>query len=318
MEKLLTYVFCCLAYITYAQRPVIYDKPMIDDSQIRFERLTSEDGLSHNRITDIIQDSHGFVWIATVDGLNRYDGKQFEIYKHNLDNFTSLTSSFISCIAENIKGEIFIGTNRGLNKYNRLTNSFISIGLDKMNQYPSIRQILFDNDSILWIETGDGYLIKFDINHSLILKAYHHDPADQQYYLYHDIYKDKQGILWIGMRGRDPMYLDVEKDQLVKIYSNAVDITKKRANDMACYYEDTHGNFWFTALDGIYLFDRETKKFRKFLGTTTYDVKEDSSGNIWFATGSGVMRYNPEKNVITLMKNEKDNPNSISNNSVHK
>ena len=311
-------MFCCLAYITYAQRPVIYDKPMIEDPQIRFERLTSEDGLSHNRVTDIIQDSHGFVWIATVDGLNRYDGKQFEIYKYNPDNFTSLTSSFISCIAENNKGEIFIGTNRGLNKYNRLTNSFISIGLDKMNQYPSIRQILFDNDSILWIETGDGYLIKFDVNQSLILKAYHHDPADQQYYLYHDIYKDKQGILWIGMRGRDPMYLDVDKDQLVKIFSNAEDIKKKRTNDMACFYEDTHGNFWFTALDGIYLFNRLTKEFRKFLGTTTYDVKEDSSGNIWFATGSGVMRYNPEKDVITLMKNEKDNPNSISNNSVHK
>ena len=318
MRRVLVIFICLLSYFSYGQRPVVYDKPMVEDPQIIFERLTSEDGLSHDRVTDIIQDSHGFIWIATVDGLNRYDGKQFEIYRHNDDNYTSISSSFISCIAESESGDVYIGTKKGLNKYDRLTNSFILIELDIMNKYAPVRQLMFDNDSILWIETIDGYLINFNIKQRLIFSSYKHTTVNQTFYLYHDIYRDKQGVLWIGTRNVDPMYLDEKTDKITYIKYDINDYTKKRARDMACYYEDSYDNFWFTALDGIYLFDRDTEVFNKFLGTTTYDVVEDSLGNIWFATGSGVMKYNPKANEITLMKNEKDNPNSISNNNVHK
>jgi ligand-binding sensor domain-containing protein len=318
LKSILSILFFILVTSSYSQRPVIYNKETIEDPQIIFERLTIENGLSHNRVTDIIQDSHGFFWIATTDGLNRYDGKQFEIFRYNEDNYTSLTSSFVSCIAESRSGDIYIGTDHGLNMYNRSTNSFISVPVDKINQYPGIREIMFDNDSVLWIETSDGYLINFCVKRKEINKAYKHQGVNQHYYLYHDIYRDKDDVLWIGMRNIEPMYLDEESDKIISLSSDEYDYSKKRASDMACYYEDSYDNFWFTALDGIYLFDRGTEVFSKFLGTTTYDVIEDSHRHIWFATGSGVMKYDVDKNLITLMKNEKDNPNSISSNSVHK
>lgn len=296
---------------------MVFNKPMIEDPQIRFDRITSEDGLSHNRITDILQDNNGFVWIATVDGLNRYDGEQFESYRHNKDNYTSISSSFITCLDQNSKGKLYIGTKKGLATYDRKNNNFVSIPLDKINKQPSIRQILLDNDSTLWIETLDGYLIEFSLNNDSILNSYEHDAVSQQYYLYHDIYRDKEGTLWIGMRNREPMYLDENLDKLITIHTGKDDYSKKRSSDMACYYEDSHGNFWFTALDGIYLFDKPSSTFKKFLGTTTYDVKEDELGNIWFATGSGVMKYDPHKEEIMIMDNEKDNLKSISSNSVY-
>jgi ligand-binding sensor domain-containing protein len=140
----------------------------------------------------------------------------------------------------------------------------------------------------------------------------------QPYYLYHTLYRDKNGILWIGTRNQSPMNLDENAGKVVFIYANEDNILKKRAHDMACYYEDSYGNFWFTALDGIYLYNRNTQVFTKFLSATTYDVKEDQSGNIWFATGSGVLKFNVADSIITEMKNEKDNPNSISSNSVYK
>lgn len=310
-----------VAYLSYAQRPVIFDKPFIDDPQIKFIRLTTDDGLSHNRVTDILHDIHGFVWIATIDGLNRYDGKQFEVYKHNEDNFTSISSSYILCLEENNKGDVYIGTKNGLNRYNRLTNSFSLINLESggySNSAPQIRQLLFDNDSILFIETLDGYLISFNVNNEVVNKLYKHPTVYQTYYLYHAIYRDKQGTLWIGTRNQPPMHLDVEKDKLVTIKPDELDYSKKREYDMACYYEDSYDNFWITALDGIYLFNKDTEVFTKFLATTTYDVKEDLMGNIWFATGSGVLKYIPEQNIIIQMENEKDNPNSISNNNVYK
>ncbi len=301
----------------FAQRPVIFNKKMIEDPQIRFKRLTTEDGLSHNRVTDIEQDHHGFVWIATTNGLNRYDGKQFEIYRYNEDNFTSITSSFVLCVDINECGDVFVGTENGLNKYNRQTNNFKLVPLDQINKYPTIRQMMFDNDSILWIETGDGYLIKFNIKSERLLEAYKHTTVNQKFYLYHDIYRDAQGVLWIGTRNINPMYLDEKNGVIVEIEYDEEDYSKKRARDMACYYEDSYGNFWFTALDGVYLYNRETEVFSKFIGTTTYDIIEDASGNIWFASGSGVMKYNTLKGDIVLMNNEKDNPNSISNNNCN-
>jgi len=312
-------LFCTV--LSYAQRSVIYNTAFIDDPQMRFVRLTTDDGLSHNQITDIIQDKSGFVWIATLDGLNRYDGNQFEIYTHNKDNFTSLTSSYITCLSETEDGIIYIGTKRGLNIYNRLNNSFTSVNLESasdLQQFPYIRQLLFESDSILWIETLSGYLINFNTNNSTVNERYKHPTVNQSYYLYHALYRDKSGTLWIGTRNQPPMYLDEALGKVIVIAADEYDYSKKRSNDMACYYEDSYGNFWITALDGIYLFDKKTEVFTKFLSTTTYDVKEDVEGNIWFATGSGVLKYSPDKNIIIQMENEKDNPNSISSNSVTK
>ena len=78
------------ALFLHGQRPVIYNKAFINDPQVKFIRLTTNDGLSHNHVTDIIQDNYGFVWVRTVDGLNRYDGNSFEVYTNNEDNFVDL------------------------------------------------------------------------------------------------------------------------------------------------------------------------------------------------------------------------------------
>jgi len=321
MKNVITIILFFSALMSYAQRPVIYNTPFIDDPQVKFVRLTTDDGLSHNRVTDIIQDKSGFVWVATLDGLNRYDGKQFEVYNHNEDDFASLTSGYITCLKENSNGDIYIGTNYGLNIYNRLNNSFNLVNLKSANQIikiPHIRQLLFDNDSILWIETLSGYLINFNVVSGDIVSLYKHPTVNQPYYLYHSLYRDKSGILWIGTRNQPPMYLDENINSIVAISTDENDYSKKRSGDMACYYEDNYGNFWVSALDGVYLFDKKTENFTKFLSTTTYDIKEDNNGNIWFATGSGALKYNLNDNIIVQMKNEKDNPNSITSNSVYK
>lgn len=321
LKILLLALLSTISYLLYAQHPVTFDKPTISDPQIIFRHLNSDDGLSHNRVTDLLQDDYGYVWVATIDGLNKYNGNQFEVYKHNEDNFMSLSSSYIYCIEKSSLGDLYIGTQGGLNVFNRITNSFSLIALKSeefSTSYPHIRQLLFEDDSILWIETVDGYLLKFNVVSNSILKSYRHPTTSQPYYLYHSIYRDSAGRLWVGARNSPPMYLDEAKDELIQIRTDEFDYSKKRSPDMACYYEDSYGNFWFTALDGIYLFNRETDVFTKFLHTTTYDVKEDLIGNIWFATGSGVLKYSPGDNIITQMENEKDNPNSISNNNAHK
>ena len=321
MKRLIAILSLILPIFLYAQRPVIYQNRLINNPQIRFKRINTDLGLCYNKVTDILQDIHGFMWIATLDGLNRYDGKEFEIFRHNEDNFMSINSSYVLCLEESPDGNLFIGTDKGLNKYNRQDNSFTRIILNDSNLTENsqhIRQMLITNDSLMWIETLDGFLVNYNFKSDLVIKTYKHQFTYQPYYLYHDIYEDTEGTLWIGTRNRAPTYLDKENDKLVVIHANRDDYDKKREYDVACFYEDSYGNFWITALDGIYLFDKKTEIFRKFLGTSTWDVHEDKNGNIWFATGNGLLMYNTTDSVIVSMTNHKDNPLSISNNGIYK
>ncbi len=320
MIKRVIVLFLLLISLTiWAQRPLLFDNQVVENPQVRFIRLNADQGLSNNRITDLLQDRFGFVWVGTSDGLNRYDGRVFEVYKHNPDNFTSLSSSHISSLAANSSGDLYVGTKMGLSLYNRLTNSFENIEFKSdsaIPDHPYVREMIFQNDSVLWLDIQEGFLIKYNIKQQTILAKYRHDPSHQPYYLYHKLYFDHGGRLWVGGRGMPTMYLDQEKNRLVAITSSEHDYSKKRAQDIACYYEDSQNNFWVTGLDGAYLLDRETLKFQKFIAVTTYDIQEDRLGNLWFATGSGIFRFTPSDSSMMVFNNEKDNPHSVSNNSV--
>ena len=87
-------------------------------SVVRFEHLSIEDGLSQNAGLDLFHDSRGYLWIGTQDGLNRFDGYSFKIYKHDPDDPTSISHNSILTIAEDACGALWIGTwGGGLNRY---------------------------------------------------------------------------------------------------------------------------------------------------------------------------------------------------------
>ncbi|MFA5418129.1 MAG: two-component regulator propeller domain-containing protein [Bacteroidales bacterium] len=317
-------LFCCallMSLYTLAQRPLLFNKAAIENPQVRFIRLTTDEGLSNNRVTALLQDSFGFIWVGTVDGLNRYDGRTFEVYKHNPDNFTSLSSSHISSLVADNSGNLYIGTKNGINIYDRLNNSFVHLKLrgdSTVHKEPYVREMLFQNDSILWIDTQEGLLMRYNTISNKVLKVFRHEPSPQPYYLYHDLYLDTHDRLWVGVRGRSIMFLNLKTGGFEKVDADENDFTKKRARDVACYYEDSQGNFWISALDGVYLMNKSNYAVRKFFGITTFDIREDKKGDIWFATGSGIYKYSHATNTMMAFANQKDNPHSISNNSVHK
>lgn len=92
--------------------------------EIKFERISTHEGLSEGVIMSIIQDRKGFMWFATYDGLNRYDGNEFKIFKNNQKDTNSLSNNTIRAIYEECDGVLWVGTYDGLNKYTRSTGSF--------------------------------------------------------------------------------------------------------------------------------------------------------------------------------------------------
>ena len=96
-------------------------------NQLNFTHIYSEQGLSQNTVHSILQDRRGFMWFATEDGLDRYDGYNFKVYKNNPQDPSSISDNFIWSIYQDKNGILWIGTNNGgLCKYDELTDSFIS------------------------------------------------------------------------------------------------------------------------------------------------------------------------------------------------
>ena len=148
-----------------------------------FRQLTDADGLSQSTIFAMIQDKDGYLWLGTIDGLNRYDGYEFRVYANDPSDDASISDNFISALYEDSDGLIWIGTVNGyLNSFNKKTevfkkyfiNDFFSriINSDanfyeyplafSRNQINTITAITEDKDGYLWIGTWGNGLIKFD------------------------------------------------------------------------------------------------------------------------------------------------------------
>lgn len=127
-----------------------------------FQRFTGEDGLSQNTIWCILHDSRGFLWAGTYNGLNRFDGYQFVIYKYDFRDKNSLSDNQIFSIYETKSGQIWVGTGNGLNRYNLATNDFNAFKFDAGNpnslSIGYVTAIFEDRDGTLWVGTNRGGL----------------------------------------------------------------------------------------------------------------------------------------------------------------
>lgn len=291
------------------------------DFLTKFDNFTTRDGLSDNHVLDIFQDKHGYLWIATRGGLNRFDGYRFVHFRYHPKDTTTLSHDYVTAIVEDAYGDLWIGTHDGLNKYNRETGDFIRVKHDPFDanllSHNHIRAMYADSAGNLWVETLDGVLNKYAIKEKKFTH-YLHEPIPTTYYDYHDIYQDQEGFLWIGGRDMGPYRFDKKTGKFRFFKADKNDPDKKRDNDIACFYQDSRRNFWITATDGVYQYDQQRNVYHKFLPTSTYDVIEDRRGEIWFATGNGVYKYNPRSDDLFHFREDQNNPYSILTNDINK
>lgn len=141
---------------------VFWIGPLSASPYFSFKKYQVEDGLSHNTVWCAIQDSYGFIWLGTSDGLNRYDGRGNKVYRNVLNDKFSLENNFVEALIE-LEGNIWVGTNSGLYIYDRATDRFSYF--DKTTQYgvyisSEIKKIIKTQNGLLWIATlGQGFFI---------------------------------------------------------------------------------------------------------------------------------------------------------------
>lgn len=182
--------------------PFIGARSAGDELKLYFKSIGISQGLSHQLVNAIVKDSLGFIWVGTAEGLNRYDGGGFHVYRHEPGNPNSLSTSWINCLYITKDGSLFVGTEKGVNVYNPQNENFerISAENDSRNLLGNLRIRCFCEDSkgSLWIGTLDG-LIRFDRRSSQInfYKLNHYD-RDKMHNEVRSLCEDAEGRLWIG------------------------------------------------------------------------------------------------------------------------
>ncbi len=285
-----------------------------DDTKIfnANEIFTIEDGLSNSRVTCLLQDSKGYLWIGTYDGLNRYDGYNFKIYRHQPFDSLSISNNHITSITEDDKGNIWVSTAYGLNFYNRTKGEFKRFIHDPSNP-ASIRDnyvyaVYFDPKGYIWAKTFET-LERMDIR-SYNIKHYEHynDPFSYIYGRgYQDIYKDAEGKLWVGTK--DGLAYFNEDLEIFNRYahepSNTYSLSNNKIKDIA---EDKNGDLWIATAQGLNKFDRKRDDFKRFFykkyvanslsSNHCNVVYPDKEGIVWVGTQGGLNRINPDNNEI--------------------
>ena len=196
------------------------------NESLRFEHIGIEEGLSNESITTIFQDSKGYMWFGTMDGLNKYDGYTFTKYRFDPFDSNSLAQNFIYTIFEDKQGSIWIGTHEGLCRFERSTEKFIryrplpNAGFSN----PNISAINEDRDGMIWVGSTSGELGRFDRQTGKFLPGkidlgYRQMQNDQTgLHCINCIYKDRFGTLWVGSRsGLHKLNLQPVKGQLSKV-----------------------------------------------------------------------------------------------------
>ena len=278
------------------------------------------------------QDSKGFIWAGTADGLNRYDGYEFIIYRTNPDDHNSIGSNDISCIYENPNDStLFIGTqNAGLFIYNRNDDEFVHIKSKEYQQgnksVPKyITSIIANHEGKLLVATQNNGLFNFDPADSSLVKIELTDENQIGNILC--LKNDNEGNLWIGTS--NGLFHCNINDQQNEENPVKFEIVKEIPNNrITALSVDIKGYLWVgSANNGLFIFHPVSKtviNHKQKEGSSTLqsnqinDIVLDSDGMVcWIGTNRGLHKYDRKKNEFYVFQNIKNDPESISNNNIY-
>ncbi len=274
---------------------------------VYFRQYQVEDGLSHNSVICSLQDKMGFLWFGTADGLNRYDGRNFKIFRHDEKDGGSIGSNAIEYLHEDAKGQLWVGTGKGIFLYNVTVEKFTRLpGTRGM----SIRAIEDDLDGDIWFSEG-GNLYRYNTARKQLL-----------YYPLRNvtaILKAKSGRLWFGT-SRGTISVFNKSENSFTTYP-----LKNTGNSVEKIFDTGEGFLLLgTSKEGVFSFDLKSGRFAPFFdesgksaGLFVRDINRFSRDDYLFATESGLYRYKISKRVATCIRKNTNNPFAISDNAIY-
>ncbi len=275
------------------------------------ELFTIREGLSQSRVNNCLTDSYGYLWIGTNDGLNRYNGYEFKVFRYQPYDSTSLSNDYILCIAEDNDANLWIGTNRGLNRFDRPTGRFRQYGISSGLGDEKIEAVFPDSHGIVWIKTPN-YLERLDPTTGNI-EAYEHfhsigksSFADNTCQIIEDI----NGLLWFGT-SEGLFSFDRITKRFTHYFNDPLDPLSISNNEVRTLAEDNNGELWIGTSNGINKYDRIHNSFKSYFpdGSRYYPspfniintIIEDREGILWLGSKQGVSRFHKRTGQFEIL-----------------
>jgi len=292
-------------------------------AQATFRNLTTRDGLSHNIVMDLLQDHKGFLWLGTADGLNRYDGERFVVYRRSVRDPRSLSSNEIKCLLEDRQHQLWVGTNSGgLNlldssgvRFHRLTRTQDNLDISNV----SITDLAQDPSGQIWAATFGQGLLRIDPKTRRVIQLTVEKNGLPTNFIQR-ICPDKTGNLWIGYRsyklGR--MRLDNYRTTTISLpvppLAHPLNIMTIRC--------DSRNRLWVGTLErGLFRCDPAQSSFRSVFYkpgvvegiNNARSLYEDGAGRFWLGTDNGLVRAETaDFRQVQHFQHDRTMPNSIS------
>lgn len=322
-------------YIFIVLLQVIGFFAMAQKQNLRFEHLGIDEGLSQSNVICILQDSRGLMWFGTRDGLNKYDGYKFTVYKNKADDKNSISNNYIQAIKESKNGCLWIATRGGgLNRYDRQKNQFTSFKHDPKNKYSIssdiVNAIWEDRQGNVWIGTEDGGLNMFDPGKNQFI-TYTYNKNDNNSLsdeFVRDILEDSEQNLWIATNNGGLNLFNRKNNTFTRFQHNENNRKSISGNNLYTMFEDSKHRLWIgTNGSGLDMLNRETGEFYHFKNDANnanslandhvHAINEDNKNNLWIGTENGGLSILDPSNVFTNYASDEFDNSSLSNNSIY-
>ncbi|MEK9138606.1 MAG: two-component regulator propeller domain-containing protein, partial [Bacteroidota bacterium] len=304
------------------------------DDELRFSRISLEQGLSQASVLSIVQDSRGFMWFTTMDGLNRYDGYTFTVYRPDPADSNSIADLGIRRVFGDRHGELWVVTMSGkLDRYDPERDAFIHTQIESPAatdpRATRVLAVVEDTSGCLWAGTGPGRLFRFDREKERFVQEQFRPEDERGLRDVHlqCMYADKMGAIWMGTWEGLFKY-DCATKQLIRYKHSPRDPHSIGGNMVFGMTEDSGGNLWVATADGgVSVLNRTTGLFTVYrhsdreptgLGSSrTMCVLSDSRSNIWVGTiDAGLALFQPHTNTFHHYRHDPSKSWSLGNGAV--
>lgn len=318
--------FCCLQFW--------YTNALAQE--IAFKHLTVENGLSNNKVNCVLEDRFGFIWFGTEDGLNRFDGYDIKIYRHQINDKNSISGNNIWALFEDAEGYLWVGTKSGeVNRYDPKTDKFESWKVESKNvNENSVTSIYRDKKGTLWIGTYKNGLYQFNLKEKKFLNWQYQPNNDKSLSNNYvtSLLQDSKGNLWISTyNGLNKFNPSLSKNSFTRFYHDPK-INTSISNNLIWNLIPSkieNNKFWIGTAGGSNLYNSDSSSFSTFnlledkklqFSNSVASIIEDQTGEekiYWIGTYAGLVKINPDKKDFKRFLNEEENLISLSSNQIN-
>jgi ligand-binding sensor domain-containing protein/signal transduction histidine kinase len=300
----------------------------------RFAQITPKDGLSQATVLDILQDRQGFMWFATQDGLNRYDGYDFVVYRKKQTDPNSLSENYVNSIFQDSRDQLWLTTRNGLNRFDPQTNTFTRYLYDFHNPNSLSADWTFganeDEKGRIWVGTYESGLNVLDPKTGNFTQ-YRKTPGDENSLSdngIYDIFIDNTGITWIATRNGGVNRYNLDTNNFTRFVHDPNDKSSISHNRVYKISQHSNGTLWFaTRGGGLNRFDAKTQSFHRYRhdpnnpdsisSDHVWSIIEDHKGNLMVGTFSeGLNLFDVHTDKFVRIKHDSTSKDSLSGNSV--